>query len=160
MHNFSSTEDTVIIVLNIKIKIVFFKIVVNEKEVRITYMDYGCNKINILFYTKHHEKYNILAMLSIVADDLLLSYRDKNIEQEFYHTLSAAFDITTQTNTTKLEFFSLVIFRSPHGTSINQTQHIKDKYFCLCSQDCHQLKKINAPSTINASHELELPRLF
>ena len=90
-------------------------------------MHYVRNNIDHSFYTKRDQHGDLLAMLSITVDNLLLSYKNDNVEQAFHTHLSRAFDITTPTDTTKLKFLSLTIYQSPDGTSIDQTQRKKQK---------------------------------
>ena len=72
-------------------------------------MGYRRNNIDHSFYNKRDQHNNLFAILSITANDLLLSCSNVQVEF-FYDKLSAAFDITTPTDTTKLKFLNLAIF--------------------------------------------------
>ncbi len=95
-------------------------------------------------------------MLSITVDDLLLSYRNEIIQQNFYDHISAAFDITTPTDITRFKFLSLTIYQSEYGTSIDQTTHIATKILEHWFNNKHLPKIVNTPYPTNNNFELDL----
>ena len=98
---------------------------------QLTNIGYIRNNIDHSFYTKYDDSNKIEALLSIMVDDFLLSYRTEATQQHFYKNLSSAFDITTPSDITKLKFLSLTIYQSKFGTSIDQTSHIQSKILAL-----------------------------
>ena len=95
-------------------------------------------------------------MLSITVDDLLLSYKDETIQQQFYEHLSAAFDVTTPNDITKFKFLSMTIYQSVDGTSIDQTTHLTTKILEHWFNHGHITKNIHTPYPTDSNFELDL----
>ena len=92
-------------------------------------------------------------MISITVDNFILLYKNEAAQNEFFTTLSAAFDSITTKDTTKLKFLSFTIHRSLYGLSINQTRNIQDKILYPWFENSHHLKFIDTPSTVIVNHE-------
>ena len=113
------------------------------------------NNVNHSFYVKFDLNNELEAMLSITVDDLLLSFKNDAIQQQFYENLSSAFDVTTPTNTTRMKFLSLHIYQSDSGTSIDQTQHI-NKILATWFDNGHATKIVNSPFPTDTNFEMDL----
>ena len=113
------------------------------------------NNVNHSFYVKFDLNNELEAMLSITVDDLLLSFKNDAIQQQFYENLSSAFDVTTPTNTTRMKFLSLHIYQSDSGTSIDQTQHI-NKILATWFDNGHATKIVNSPFPTDTHFETDL----
>ena len=115
------------------------------------------NNIDHSFYTKHNKfTQQLEAMLSITVDDLLLSYKDNSIQQQFFTHISAAFDITTPPNISKFKFLSMTIYQSKFGTSIDQTTHIATKILDKWFTNGHTPKRVHTPYPTEHTFEFNL----
>ena len=123
---------------------------------QITSLGFIRNNIDHSFYTKHDSSHQLEAMLSITVDDLLLSYKNEQTQQQFYKHLSAAFDMTTPPDISKFKFLSLTIYQSAHGTSIDQTTHINTKILDQWFNNGHTPKTVNTPYPTDKDFELDL----
>ncbi len=123
---------------------------------QLTNIGYIRNNIDHSFYTKYDDSNKIEALLSIMVDDFLLSYRTEATQQHFYKNLSSAFDITTPSDITKLKFLSLTIYQSKFGTSIDQTSHIQSKNLAPWFDNGHLPKYVNSPFPTDTHYEEDL----
>ena len=123
---------------------------------QITIIGYVQNNFDYSFYTKHDKNNEVEALLYITVDDFLLSYRDESTQQNFYNHSSSAFNITTPSNITKLNFLSLAIYQSNFGTNIDQTNHIQCKIIAPWFTNSHFPKFTNSPFPTDTNFELDL----
>ncbi len=123
---------------------------------QLTTLGYVRNNIDHSFYTKRNQNNELDAMLSVMVDDFLLSYRNENIQREFYNHLSTAFDITTPSTITKLKFLSLTIYQSDYSTSVDQTSHIRSKILAPWFTDGHSPKVTNTSFPTDSAFENNL----
>ena len=118
-------------------------------------MGYIRNNVDHSFYVKFDSNNELEAMLSITVDDLLLSFKINDTQQQFYKDLSSAFDVTTPTDTKYMKFLSLHLYQSEFGTSIDQTKHIK-KILSTWFDNGHTTKIVNSPFPTDPTFELDL----
>ena len=118
-------------------------------------MGYIRNNIDHSFYIKYDRDNNIEALLSVAVDDLLLTYREESTQQYFYKNISAAFDITTPSDITRIYFLSLHIYQSTHGTSIDQTNHISN-ILSTWIKAGNEMKVVNFPFPTDSTFKQDL----
>ena len=86
-------------------------------------------------------------MISIAVDNLILLYKNEAVQNELFTTLSAAYDIITTKDTTKLKFLSFTIYLSI------TPWHIQDKILHPWFESSHHLKYFDIPLTVIVNHE-------
>ena len=66
-----------------------------------------------------------ILILAVQTDDLLIATNSSTLKNEVLQTLTAAFKVTTQEGSV-IKYLNFRIIQSPHGISIDQTNHILD----------------------------------
>ena len=95
-------------------------------------------------------------MLSTTVDDFYLSSIDKQIEDIFFQYKSSVFYITSPSDTIKIDFLSLQIYRSKFGTSLDQTHHIYKNILSGYFEPGHTTKNIDTPIQVDPMFEHDL----
>ena len=98
-------------------------------------------------------------MLSTTVDDFYLSSIDKQIEDIFFQYKSSVFYITSPSDTIKIDFLSLQIYRSKFGTSLDQTHHIYKNILSGYFEPGHTTKNIDTPIQVEPTFEHDLANI-
>ena len=116
---------------------------------------YKCNNVDKAFYM-YHQQNELVAILSTTVNDFLLSFKTDPIRDNFFQFMSIAFNITTPGYQEELTFLSLRIYQSPHGISVDQTQHIYTNILLDWFKDNNNFKRHNNPIKAHPNYEYKL----
>ena len=116
---------------------------------------YTNNNVDKAFYT-YHDQTELVAILSTIVDDFLLSFKGPSIRNEFFKFMQDAFDITTPGYRQQFTFLSLRIFQSESGISIDQTQHIYTNILSEWYDNPKITKKHDTPIKAHPTYEHDL----
>ena len=122
---------------------------------QLTKIGYINNNVDKAFYTKHKDE-KLIAMLSTTVDDFYLSTINKQVQDDFFTSMSAVFDITSPKKSNIIDFLSLRIYHSEYGTSIDQTQHIHKNVLSHYFPPGYNAKIVDTPIRADPTYEYVL----
>lgn len=112
---------------------------------------YICNNVDKVFHTYHHDNV-LMAILSTIVDDFLLSFKTTTIRDKFFTFMGDAFDVTNPGYKQELTFLSL----QDKGISLDQTQYIHTNILLDWYKDNLNFKGHDNPIKAYPIHKYDL----